>query len=128
MPATPTKAAAARAAAAAAAATPAPAPAPVVPPKPTGRPAPEIRRVADLLKQVSDPTRLQVLMLLNDKERNVSELCSDLGTQSQPAVSHHLALLRHGRLIEPRRSGKHNFYGLTDAGRELAQVVNSIVG
>src|SRR5438552_15638967 len=91
------------------------------------RPTAEIRRVAELLKQVSDPTRLQVLMLLNEKERNVSELCSDLGTQSQPAVSHHLALLRHGRLIEPRRSGKHNFYGLTDAGRELARVVNSVL-
>jgi DNA-binding transcriptional ArsR family regulator len=91
------------------------------------RPTAEIRRVAELLKQVSDPTRLQVLMLLNEKERNVTELCADLGTQSQPAVSHHLALLRHGRLIEPRRSGKHNFYALTDAGRELAQVVNSVV-
>jgi DNA-binding transcriptional ArsR family regulator len=94
---------------------------------PPTRPSPEIRRVADLLKQVSDPTRLQVLMLLNEKERNVSELCADLGTQSQPAVSHHLALLRHGRLIEPRRSGKHNFYGLTESGRELAEVVNTIV-
>lgn len=92
-----------------------------------GRSPSEIRRVADLLKQVSDPTRLQVLMLLSEKERNVSELCSDLGTQSQPAVSHHLALLRHGRLIEPRRSGKHNFYGLTDAGRDLARVVSSVV-
>jgi DNA-binding transcriptional ArsR family regulator len=87
----------------------------------------EIRRVAELLKQVSDPTRLQVLMLLSEKERNVSELCSDLGTQSQPAVSHHLALLRHGRLIEPRRSGKHNFYALTEAGRELARVVDTVV-
>jgi ArsR family transcriptional regulator, zinc-responsive transcriptional repressor len=91
------------------------------------RPTVEIRRVAELLKQVSDPTRLQVLMLLSEKERNVTELCADLGTQSQPAVSHHLALLRHGRLIEPRRSGKHNFYALTEAGRELAQVVNSVV-
>jgi DNA-binding transcriptional ArsR family regulator len=91
------------------------------------RPTGEIRRVAELLKQVSDPTRLQVLMLLSEKERNVTELCADLGTQSQPAVSHHLALLRHGRLIEPRRSGKHNFYALTEAGRELAQVVNSVV-
>jgi DNA-binding transcriptional ArsR family regulator len=87
----------------------------------------EIRRVADLLKQVSDPTRLQVLLLLEEQERNVTELCSDLGTQSQPAVSHHLALLRHGRLIEPRRSGKHNYYVLTEAGRELAAVVRSIV-
>jgi DNA-binding transcriptional ArsR family regulator len=94
---------------------------------PPARPTAEIRRVAELLKQVSDPTRLQVLILLSEKERNVTELCSDLGTQSQPAVSHHLALLRHGRLIEPRRSGKHNFYALTDAGRQLAHVVNSVV-
>jgi DNA-binding transcriptional ArsR family regulator len=93
----------------------------------TTRSPSEIRRVAELLKQVSDPTRLQVLMLLSEKERNVTELCSDLGTQSQPAVSHHLALLRHGRLIEPRRAGKHNFYALTDAGRQLAQVVNAVV-
>lgn len=91
------------------------------------RPLAKIRQTADLLKQVSDPTRLQVLLLLSEKERNVSELCTDLGTQSQPAVSHHLALLRHGRLIEPRRAGKHNFYGLTEAGRELAGVVRSIV-
>ena len=90
------------------------------------RPSAEIRRVADLLKQVSDPTRLQILMLLSEKERNVSELCTDLGTQSQPAVSHHLALLRHGRLIEPRRSGKHNFYYLTDGGRDLAKVVQHL--
>ena len=94
---------------------------------PGTRPSAEVRRVADLLKQVSDPTRLMVLMLLSEKERNVSELCADLGTQSQPAVSHHLALLRHGRLIEPRRSGKHNFYGLTESGRELARVVSSVV-
>src|SRR5437016_1109887 len=32
----------------------------------------EIRRVAELLKQVSDPTRLQVLMLLSEKEGNVA--------------------------------------------------------
>lgn len=94
----------------------------------SNRSAAQIRHAADLLKQVSDPTRLQVLMLLTEKERNVSELCADLGTQSQPAVSHHLALLRHGRLIEPRRSGKHNFYYLTESGRELADVVHSIVG
>ncbi len=93
-----------------------------------GRTATQIRQAADLLKQVSDPTRLQVLMLLTEKERNVSELCSDLGTQSQPAVSHHLALLRHGRLIEPRRSGKHNYYYLTETGRELADVVTNLIG
>ena len=95
--------------------------------KPAARPSAEIRRAADLLKQVSDPTRLQILMLLKEKERNVSDLCSELGTQSQPAVSHHLALLRHGRLIEPRRSGKHNFYVLTEMGEELSKVVHAVI-
>ena len=91
------------------------------------RPSSQIRQTADLLKQVSDPTRLQVLMLLTEKERNVSELCADLGTQSQPAVSHHLALLRHGGIISPRRQGKNNFYGLTETGGELAKVVKSLI-
>ncbi|QDV34511.1 ArsR/SmtB family transcription factor [Tautonia plasticadhaerens] len=101
----------------------------------TRRPAPKrgkgpsasVRQAAELLKQVSDPTRLQVLMLLTEKERNVSELCADLGSTSQPAVSHHLALLRHGRLIEPRRMGKHNYYYLTDGGRELSRIIDAIV-
>ena len=87
----------------------------------------QAQRAATLLKQVSDPTRLQVILMLSEGERHVGALSENLN-QSQPAVSHHLALLRHGRLIEPRRSGKHNFYGLTDAGRELAEVVNSVVG
>ena len=98
-------------------------------PAPPARPSPEIRRVADLLKQVSDPTRLQVLMLLNEKERNVSELCADLGTQSQPAVSHHLALLRVSGLIESRREGKHNFYCVrTDHFGELLLSLFSAAG
>jgi DNA-binding transcriptional ArsR family regulator len=88
----------------------------------------QVRHAAQLLKHVSDPTRLQVLMLLSEKERNVTEICNQLGVQSQPAVSHHLALLRHGRLIEPRREGKNNYYSLTDTGRNLAEVVNSVVG
>jgi ArsR family transcriptional regulator len=32
--------------------------------------------------------------------------------QSQPAVSHHLALLRMAGVIACRRDGKHNFYRL----------------
>ena len=112
------------------ASTIAPAPPKAAKPKP---PAPNAARVAQarrasiLLKHVSDATRLQVILILAEGERHVGALCDHLG-QSQPAVSHHLALLRHGRLIEPRRSGKHNFYYLTEAGRELAQVVHTIVG
>src|SRR6185437_14758086 len=55
----------------------------------------QARRASTLLKQVSDPTRLQVILALSEGERHVGALCEQLN-QSQPAVSHHLALLRHG--------------------------------
>ncbi len=84
------------------------------------------QRASILLKQVSDPTRLQVVLMLADGEKHVGALCEELG-QSQPAVSHHLALLRHGSIIAPRRQGKNNFYGLTETGTELAKVVKTIM-
>jgi DNA-binding transcriptional ArsR family regulator len=86
----------------------------------------QVQKAAILLKQVSDPTRLQVILMLSEGERHVGALCDDLN-QSQPAVSHHLALLRHGGIIAPRRQGKNNFYGLTDAGEELAKVVKGVI-
>ncbi len=86
----------------------------------------QARRASILLKHVSDPTRLQVIMILSQGERHVGALCSQL-SQSQPAVSHHLALLRHGGIIAPRRQGKNNFYSLTDTGSDLARVVKNLI-
>ncbi len=83
------------------------------------------RKASTLLKHVSDPTRLQVILILDDGEQHVGALCDQL-SQSQPAVSHHLALLRHGGIIAPRRQGKNNFYSLTDTGSQLAKVVRGL--
>src|SRR3981189_3027590 len=82
----------------------------------------QARRASILLKHVSDPTRLQVILILAEGERHVGALCEQLN-QSQPAVSHHLALLRHGGIIAPRRQGKNNFYTLTQQGAHLVPVV-----
>jgi DNA-binding transcriptional ArsR family regulator len=86
----------------------------------------QARRASILLKHVSDPTRLQVILILSEGERHVGALCAQL-SQSQPAVSHHLALLRHGGVIAPRRHGKNNFYSLTDTGAALADVVKNLM-
>jgi DNA-binding transcriptional ArsR family regulator len=86
----------------------------------------QAQRAAILLKQVSDPTRLQVILMLAEGEKHVGAVCEQLN-MSQPAVSHHLALLRHGSIIAPRRQGKNNFYGLTEAGEELAAVVKAVM-
>ena len=84
------------------------------------------KRASILLKHVSDPTRLQVILILSEGEQHVGALCAQL-SQSQPAVSHHLALLRHGGIIAPRRQGKNNFYSLTETGVELARVVKTLI-
>ena len=70
------------------------------------------RDLTQIFKLLSDETRLRILMyLIREGELHVTALCERL-QQSQPAVSHHLALLRVAGLIEPRRDGKHNFYSV----------------
>jgi len=81
------------------------------------------QRAAILLKQISDPTRLQVVTLLSERERHVGGLSEEL-SQSPPVMSHHLALLRHGGIVDRRRQGKNNFYSLTDTGYRLSKIVN----
>src|SRR5205823_12135139 len=71
-----------------------------------------VRELAQVFKLMSDETRLRILLYLaQNNELHVTDLCNRLG-QSQPAVSHHLALLRVSGLIESRREGKHNFYSV----------------
>src|SRR5262245_50991655 len=70
------------------------------------------KSLMQLFRLLADETRLRILYyLLQTDELNVRTLCSLL-QQSQPAVSHHLALLRSAGIIECRRDGKHNFYRL----------------
>ena len=70
------------------------------------------RDLVQLFKLLADETRLRIMhYLMQISEMNVRTFVGLLG-QTQPAVSHHLALLREAGMIECRRSGKHNFYHL----------------
>ncbi len=69
-----------------------------------------ISRLSEVFKILADKSRLKILLALaQDGEMHVSALCDLLG-QSQPAVSHHLTLMRMTGLVGYRRDGKHNFY------------------
>ena len=66
--------------------------------------------LAQLFKLLADETRLRILYyLMQQDELNVGTFCKLL-RESQPAVSHHLALLKEAGIIDYRRDGKHNFY------------------
>jgi len=79
-----------------------------------------LKKLAEMFKMLSDPSRLKiVLALAQDSELHVSALCELLGTPgepdkpaSQPAVSHHLTLMRIVGLVGFDRNGKHNYYYL----------------
>jgi ArsR family transcriptional regulator len=79
-------------------------------------------RLTDVFKLLGDKSRLKiVLALAQDGELHVSALCEMLH-QSQPAVSHHLTLMRMIGLVGYRRDGKHNFYYLaSDHVRDLLE-------
>jgi len=71
-----------------------------------------LARLTQVFKLLADESRLKILLALaQDGEVHVSALCEMLG-QSQPAVSHHLTLMRLVGLVSYRRDGKNNFYRL----------------
>jgi DNA-binding transcriptional ArsR family regulator len=71
-----------------------------------------VQDLSQVFKLLSDETRLRILLnLAREGELHVTDLCERVN-QDQPAVSHHLALLRVSGLIEARRAGKFNFYSL----------------
>ena len=64
----------------------------------------------NLLRTVADPTRLRLLLLLDEEEVSVAELQDILG-MGQSRISTHLAQLKRAGLVEDRRSGKNVYYG-----------------
>lgn len=99
---------------------------------PTAKPAVEltpsqIQAAANLYKLASDETRLKILSFLVGGEQHVTAICEHLG-QSQPAISHHLAILRVGDVIEARRDGKHNYYRLKASGRKVVMLAAGLTG
>ena len=65
----------------------------------------------DILKTLSDPTRLRLLALVSREELSVAELQEILG-MGQSRISSQLALLRQVNLVSDRRDGKRAYYSL----------------
>ncbi len=78
------------------------------------------------LRGASDPTRLIILLTLNDGESDITALSAAVG-ESQPAIDHHLALLRQDGLVHSRREGNRNVYSLTEDGHLIARCVDKLI-
>ena len=71
-------------------------------------------RLALLFKLFGDQTRLSILTELLDDERYVGEIVEKL-QMSQSAISHQLMILKKGKLVRTRRSGKNIYYSISDS-------------
>ena len=75
----------------------------------------------DFLRMLADPTRLRLILLLEQEELSVVELQEILG-MGQSRISSHLAQLKRAGVVTDRRAGKNVYYGLTPAnGQDAAR-------
>src|ERR1700739_1751399 len=64
------------------------------------------------LRLAADPSRLRLLLLLEQEELSVAEI-QEVLAQGQSRISTHLAQLKQAGLVDDRRTGKNAFYRLT---------------
>jgi ArsR family transcriptional regulator len=84
-----------------------------------------LEMVAIRFKVLSDPMRLRILQLLEEKETSVSELAEAAGA-TQPNVSKHLKILHGEGLLSRRQEGNTVYYSVSDPRVfELCEVVCS---
>ncbi len=69
----------------------------------------EAAELAELFQALGDPTRLRILSVLDTACVPVRTIAEATGLR-QPAVSHHLRVLRDRGLVRPERRGAYIYY------------------
>ena len=78
----------------------------------------QLNTLAGLLKLASVPTRLNILLLLNDSPHCVCDIIAHT-KMSQTLASHHLSDLVKSNLVENQKNGQFVDYSLTKKGKAL---------
>ncbi|MDQ2919156.1 MAG: metalloregulator ArsR/SmtB family transcription factor [Verrucomicrobiota bacterium] len=73
----------------------------------------------NFLRLVADPTRLRLILLLEQEELSVAEL-QDIMGMGQSRISSHLAQLKRAGVVADRRAGKNVYYALNQTNGENA--------
>jgi ArsR family transcriptional regulator len=83
-----------------------------------------MKEIERILKLLSDPTRLRILMLLSRQELCVCQVMGVIGV-SQPLVSRNLHLMSDAGFVSERRVGKLVFYSLNG---QMPTAAKKIIG
>ena len=74
-----------------------------------------LEKMAETLKAIAHPVRLQIVNILMNGERSVGELVRTLGTK-QSLTSQQLSILKSRGVLKSRRNGNVVFYSLQNSG------------
>ena len=85
----------------------------------------DIKKISDLLKLISERSRLQILHLLQKGEYCVCELMKETKL-SQSLISHHLKDLKDINIVTDRKDGKWVYYSLTTEGKRITDLLFQI--
>ena len=69
------------------------------------------------LKAIAEPNRRRILTLVRDEELSAGEIAQHFQV-TRPAVSQHLAVLKHAGLLSERRAGTRRLYSVRPGGLE----------
>ena len=79
--------------------------------------------ICDLLKVISEPARLKIILALNEGELCVNHIVEAVNG-NQSAVSHQLRILKDNKVIKSRRQGQSIVYSLID--EHIMQIINLV--
>ena len=83
-----------------------------------------LERMAETLKAIAHPVRLQIVNILMAGERSVGDMVKTLGTK--PALtSQQLSILKYSGVLKSRRNGNVVFYSMCNDG--IKNIVASIL-
>lgn len=86
------------------------------------------QRIADIFRQLGDPSRIRIFWLLCHCEECVVNI-ADMVDMSSPAVSHHLRVLKDSGLLDSRRDGREVYYRAADGpqSRLLHEMIEQVM-
>ena len=82
-----------------------------------------ILNVCNLLKIISEPARLKIILALNEGELCVNHIVEAVNG-NQSAVSHQLRILKDNKVIKSYRQGQSIVYSLMD--EHIMQIINLV--
>jgi ArsR family transcriptional regulator, arsenate/arsenite/antimonite-responsive transcriptional repressor len=70
-----------------------------------------IRQMNSVFKALNDPTRREILELLQQRDMTAGEIVDQFNI-SGPSISHHLDLLKQAGLVSAEKQGQYIYYSL----------------